>query len=539
MYESTINEPSTVSITDSKEGPIPGEDSICGIKEIATLPEEVDMKEKDSLITERIACTDHTADCSTSDASIEEEPEPAAPVTDVEVSVESCGEIEAVQEAKIPTEDLPHVTEVIEEHPHNLIGDDVKKESSDNDEGEELKDDASAGELETEKNKGDGEEGIEVANDGETEIDDFVEGIRDVNETNSLIDEGIAPEPAESACVGIASEDDLFEENEVTRELSNTSTGAILPSNVSIEGYNDEESAPIEASDQNADNSNDDCPPDIFTELDETPNLLKSWQLQKDNNNTACEEEKPKLDVSPPAAPQPVDSEPELLRGWSREGGREEGGFARMARKAGVAVTGGALVLAGLPMIPMPTPGGVVVVGAGLAVLATEFPAAQRALDRSRQGLTDLVGDESDDDEEKKEKKKKNAKIADLVFEDEGAAKKKMTKNRVKHILNPMSGRRGQSTFNNDDFNEMRDKTVNAAKGAKKNMKKFVRGTVLPLMERMTSSSRSITSSKSDSTSKHTLRLGSQGVVKPPLFIRTPQITIQEKASNGTGIHEC
>ena len=539
MYESTINELSTVSITDSKEGPLPGEDSICGIKEIASLSEEVDIKEKYSLIIERTARTVHTADSSTSDASIEEA-EPAAPATDVEESAESSGEIETVDEAEIPTDNLPRVTDVIEEHPHNLIVGDVKKDASDKDEGEEVTDGASGGEHTAENYKGEGDEVNEVAYDGKMETDDFVEGIRGVNETNSLIDEGIAPEPAESACVDISSENILIEANEVMHEVSDTSIDAFLPSNVSVEGNNAEESTPDEASDQDAANSNEDClPEDIFTELDESPSLLKSWQLQKDNNNTAAEQDKPELGDSPPAAPPPADSEPELLRCWSRDADREEGKFARMARKTGVAVTGGVLVIAGLPMIPMPTPGGVVVVGAGLAVLATEFPAAQRALDRSRQGLTDLVGDESDDDEEKKEKKKKNAKIADLVFEDEGAAKKKMTKNRVKHILNPMSGRRGQSTFNNDDFNEMRDKTVNAANGAKKNMKKFVRGTVLPLMERMTSSSRSITSSKSDSTSKHTLRLGSQGVVKPPLFIRTPQITIQEKASNGTGIHEC
>ena len=537
MYESSINEPSTVSITDSKEGQIPGEDSTCGIKEIANLPEEVDMKENDALITERTACTDHTADCSTSDASIEEEAERAAPATDVEESGESSGEIEAVQEAKIPTNELPHhVTEVIKENPHKLIVHDVKKEASENDQGEEVKDGASGGELEIENDKGEGEEVKEVANNGEIETDNFVEGIRGVNETNNLIDEGIAPEPAESACVD---EDDLIEANQVTHEMSDTRTDVILPPNVSIEGTNDEESAPIEASDQDAANLNDDCSHKKITEFDESPNLLKSWQLQKDNSNTAAEQVKPKLDLSPPAASQPVDSEPGLLRGWSHDRGQEEGGFAKMARKTGVAVTGGALVLAGLPMIPMPTPGGVVVVGAGMAVLATEFPAAQRALDRSRQGLKDLVGDESDDDEEKKEKKKKNANIAKLVFEDEGAAKKKMTKQRVKQILNPMSGMQGRSTLNNDDFKEMRDKTVNAAKGAKKNMKKFVRSTVLPLMERMTSSSLSITSSKSDSASQNTLRLGSPGVVKPPPFIRTPQITTQEKAPNGTGIQEC
>lgn len=123
------------------------------------------------------------------------------------------------------------------------------------------------------------------------------------------------------------------------------------------------------------------------------------------------------------------ESEPSLLRGWSRDSSDgEEKGILKQIRKAGVAVTGGALVVAGLPLIPMPTPGGVVVVGSGMALLATEFPAAAKMFDKSKKGLANLVGDESDDDEEKKEKQKKNQKIADLVFQDEEEIRKKKRK---------------------------------------------------------------------------------------------------------------
>ena len=61
---------------------------------------------------------------------------------------------------------------------------------------------------------------------------------------------------------------------------------------------------------------------------------------------------------------------------------------------------------------------------AGVAV--TEFPAAQRALDRSREGLAHMVGDGSDDDETKVEQKKKIAEqVADLVFDDDGEGRGK------------------------------------------------------------------------------------------------------------------
>ena len=270
--------------------------------------------------------------------------------------------------------------------------------------------------------------------------------------------------------------------------------------------------------------------------------ILDSLQLNLDENSTSVDLKYPVVAFVPLLAAKSNDSEGEILRSWSRDGDSEKGRFAKMVRKAGVAVTGGSLVIVGLPMIPMPTPGGVIVVGSGMAVLATEFPAARRALDRSRKGLANMVGDESDDDEEKKQKKKKAYKIADLVFEDEDAAKKKLAKNKARKILNPLYGsKKGQPMFNNDDMKELKGKTVNAAKVAKKNVKRFIRGTVLPLMERMTSSSDGTVSSKSDRgeeiVTQHRLRLGSRNDVQPPSVTRFPQKIIQDNIS-GNGVHE-
>mmetsp|Transcript_18319 Transcript_18319/g.25830 ORF Transcript_18319/g.25830 Transcript_18319/m.25830 type:complete len:272 (-) Transcript_18319:251-1066(-) len=75
-----------------------------------------------------------------------------------------------------------------------------------------------------------------------------------------------------------------------------------------------------------------------------------------------------------------------------------------MARKAGVAVGGGAMVGLGLVMIPLPTPFGCVVAGAGMGVLAKEFPAAQQVIDQTRDAVVDVIEknclDEDDDDDQ-------------------------------------------------------------------------------------------------------------------------------------------
>jgi uncharacterized protein (TIGR02611 family) len=55
----------------------------------------------------------------------------------------------------------------------------------------------------------------------------------------------------------------------------------------------------------------------------------------------------------------------------------------RHAKKIGIGIIGGLIVLVGIVAIPYPGPGWLIVF-AGLAVLATEFAWAQRLLDRVR-----------------------------------------------------------------------------------------------------------------------------------------------------------
>ena len=86
------------------------------------------------------------------------------------------------------------------------------------------------------------------------------------------------------------------------------------------------------------------------------------------------------------------------------------------ARKAGVAVTGGAMVAVGAVLTPLPTPGGILIAGAGLGVLSTEFEGAKKVMDKGRDKLVDLI-DSIDDD------KKKGA-IAEGDDEKDVAAKK-------------------------------------------------------------------------------------------------------------------
>ena len=55
----------------------------------------------------------------------------------------------------------------------------------------------------------------------------------------------------------------------------------------------------------------------------------------------------------------------------------------KQAKKASIGIVGGIVVLIGIVAIPYPGPGWLIVF-AGLAILATEFPWAQRLLDRAR-----------------------------------------------------------------------------------------------------------------------------------------------------------
>lgn len=194
-----------------------------------------------------------------------------------------------------------------------------------------------------------------------------------------------------------------------------------------------------------------------------------------------------------------------LLRGWGNEEednsqeveeeveeNKREKAFKAL-KKASVAVTGTALVVAGIPLIPMPTPGGVIVCGSGLAVLATEFPAAQRVLDKGRNGLEKMVGKEEDDSDSDDENdgggKNHNgyAKINSHQLEVEGVdGEQNLNQNENTGMINNKNSQPTNKTTE-QRVDELKHNARKAGKQTKKNLKKFVRGTVLPFMDNFTS----------------------------------------------------
>ena len=70
--------------------------------------------------------------------------------------------------------------------------------------------------------------------------------------------------------------------------------------------------------------------------------------------------------------------------------GRSAQGPLRWARKAIVGLAGVVVIAIGIVLIPLPGPGWLIVAG-GLAILATEFPAARRQLDRLKAKARSLL----------------------------------------------------------------------------------------------------------------------------------------------------
>ena len=98
------------------------------------------------------------------------------------------------------------------------------------------------------------------------------------------------------------------------------------------------------------------------------------------------------IDTSDLMKPEPITS--------SLPEEEEKLSIEQIVRKAAVAISGGALIAVGIPLIPLPGPGCLVVAG-GLSVLASEFPAAQKVLDRGKENLEQFAEkkDEEDSDE--------------------------------------------------------------------------------------------------------------------------------------------
>lgn len=63
----------------------------------------------------------------------------------------------------------------------------------------------------------------------------------------------------------------------------------------------------------------------------------------------------------------------------------------REGKRVGVGIVGGIIVIVGIALMPLPGPGMLVVL-AGLAVLATQFAWAQDLLDRARHRAREAIG---------------------------------------------------------------------------------------------------------------------------------------------------
>mmetsp|Transcript_15025 Transcript_15025/g.19027 ORF Transcript_15025/g.19027 Transcript_15025/m.19027 type:complete len:385 (-) Transcript_15025:115-1269(-) len=236
-------------------------------------------------------------------------------------------------------------------------------------------------------------------------------------------------------------------------------------------------------------------------------------------------------DVTDYSRNSPVELQPDspnegLLRGWSQEEENDDNNNDRIddqnimnreralkaLKKGAVAVTGTALVVAGIPLIPMPTPGGVIVSGSGLALLATEFPAAQRVLDKSRDGLERMVGEEEDDsddsDDENDDKlgSRKNKGYSKIVSQQEDNDGGDFIE--IEEDCEEASLVSTRSTNPRERVDEIIRTTQKAGKRTKKNVKSFVRGTVLPLMARITTDKEEGSDNESTTSTSPTKRRG-------------------------------
>ena len=69
----------------------------------------------------------------------------------------------------------------------------------------------------------------------------------------------------------------------------------------------------------------------------------------------------------------------------------------RLVRKVAVGIAGGAVVVTGIVLIPLPGPGTLIVL-AGLAILGTEFEAPKRGADRIKGAVRKALRPQDSDD---------------------------------------------------------------------------------------------------------------------------------------------
>jgi hypothetical protein len=179
-----------------------------------------------------------------------------------------------------------------------------------------------------------------------------------------------------------------------------------------------------------------------------------------------------------------------LLRGFSKDESEQKGkgSLLAKARKVSVGVAGGAMVLVGLPMIPAPTPGGVVVVGGGMALLATEFPAAARALDKTRERLAKAVAEDPDDHNDEADGKENTKSNSTPTHTPTRSKPEKNASTEYSITGTPLRQGSHASSHSKEYMNEVQEvrrRATKTMKDTKQSVKRFIRGNILPIMEKL------------------------------------------------------
>mmetsp|Transcript_19201 Transcript_19201/g.31887 ORF Transcript_19201/g.31887 Transcript_19201/m.31887 type:complete len:244 (+) Transcript_19201:124-855(+) len=161
-------------------------------------------------------------------------------------------------------------------------------------------------------------------------------------------------------------------------------------------------------------------------ELVESEEKAQEIKVVKDDENDVVPAEATLIE-EPEVSQAPEEKPKESVKDW--------------VRKTSIAVAGGTMVGVGLIMIPLPTPFGAVVAGGGMAVLGTEFPAAQRVLDQTCNKFADVIerslpkDDDNDTDKEEKETEMfANESMKEIMEDKKRNVKDPTFKSVVKHI---------------------------------------------------------------------------------------------------------
>jgi hypothetical protein len=273
----------------------------------------------------------------------------------------------------------------------------------------------------------------------------------------------------------------------MNQKLIETSDGIVLELNQSVidQIHNQSLGTVILSPETNKDNRKGKMPglTETFTDLTENDTI---------DEDTVVKDVTPEKEL-PPTFTLDDDFDDDcsgLLRGFSTEECEQKANKSLLAkaRKITVGVAGSALILVGLPLIPAPTPGGVVVVGGGMALLATEFPQAARALDKTRERLAKAVAEDPDDHDDESEGKE-NAKSSSTPTrkptcskqENHGPTEYSITGTPLRHGSRVSK----HSKEYMDEVQEVRKKATKAMKDTKQSVKRFIRGNILPIMEKM------------------------------------------------------